>query len=124
LLVAASLVRTVVLRQQQLRVEQRHAQAIWLAESGVDRAVARSLADADYAGESWEVTLRDAGRDRAAKAEITVEPLADPPRRRIRVRAFWPADDPVQGVTHQQEIVIPPAVIPPAVIPAAAMGEN
>ena len=66
-------------------------QSLWLAEAGVERAVARLAAEEDYAGETWIIPGQQLSRDDAV-VRIKVEKVADRPERRsIRVEADYPS---------------------------------
>jgi hypothetical protein len=79
--------------REHVRAEERKLQAEWLVESGLGRAVAKLAAHADYSGEAWEVSPDDLGGSHPARATITVESIADQPRkRRVRVSADYPSD--------------------------------
>jgi Tfp pilus assembly protein PilX len=89
---------------QSHRHARRHAgelQALWLAESGLDRAVARLRADGEYAGEEWRPVVAGGGRVEIAVAKDESQPS----RRSIRVTANFP-DDPVYRAQHAAETTI------------------
>jgi type II secretory pathway component PulK len=81
-------------------------QAGWLAEAGVERAVARLAADAAYTGETWNVAAEElAGRNSAA-VKIRIETIDDQPDRRIvRVEADYP-DDPQYRARQLKQIAV------------------
>jgi len=54
-LICGVLVKLGVAYRDRVRTEERRLQAEWLAEAGVDRALARLARDPEYAGESWEI---------------------------------------------------------------------
>lgn len=58
---AASLTRTVLLQREQVIRDEWRLQAEWLADAGIDRAVARRNADPEYAGEEWRPEWNDSG---------------------------------------------------------------
>ena len=67
------------------------AQAIWLAESGIERAAGKLAADADYRGETWLVPAEQLAGDHDAAVLIQVGPdPEDPKRRLVSVRADYP----------------------------------
>jgi hypothetical protein len=69
----------------------RSLQALWLAEAGVERAAARLVADAKYAGETWDIPAKELANDGGAVVRIQVSPIADQPERRLlRVEADYP----------------------------------
>jgi type II secretory pathway component PulK len=91
-MLGASLVRTVAVSHQQLLREQLRMQAVWLAESGCDRAVSQLRRSSAYMGEVWSVPAEQLSADRTAVVRIRVE--ADPKseiRRIVAVTAEYPA---------------------------------
>ncbi len=84
-------------------------QADWLAESALDRALARLAREPSYAGESWslsaaELAIAGCSPDQAmAVVEIVVEPVAgQPEHRRVRAQATYPLGDPHAVKTSRQ----------------------
>ena len=76
-MLGASLIRTVTLSKQQLQREVLHTQAIWLADAGAARAIARLNAASDYTGETWSVPADQLTSGRTASVRITVVPQPD-----------------------------------------------
>ena len=116
MLISAALVRGLIFRHRQLRVDLQRQQAFWFAESAVQRALARSRASADYNGENWTVTMDFDGQPWTGRAEIHVQPAAtDANQRQITVDARWsdPSGDPdgAHSVLEQRQLTIelPPA---------------
>jgi hypothetical protein len=119
-LIGAALLKVSVAQRQLSKALERRLQAEWLAESGLDRALARLAADASYSGETWPIHARDLSLpDSAGSGEasapvsapagmitISVERVPDKAnRRRIRVRADFPLDPPRRS-RHSQQILI------------------
>lgn len=101
-----SLARTAALERQASRLRQWNLQALWLAEAGLERAVAQLGAAPDYAGETWSVTPEELSGRRGAAVKISVEPVAGrPEQRRIRAVADFP-DDPRDRCRCTKEIVV------------------
>lgn len=90
-----SWLRTAALERRALGERQNRAQAEWLAESALSRAVARLGADANYRGEVWKLSADELGFGQdSAEIEIVVEPPSDGGKRRtIRARADYPAEE-------------------------------
>jgi hypothetical protein len=66
-------------------------QAQWVAEAALERTAARLAANADYAGETWDIPAAELSGDHDAVAKIHVEKVADHPNRRlVRVEADYP----------------------------------
>src|SRR5712691_7856183 len=59
------LLKIVLLQNRQAGRELGRVQAVWLAESGLDRAASRLAGDSDYAGETWTIAAARLGGDRA-----------------------------------------------------------
>jgi len=79
-------------------------QAQWLAEAGVERAVARLAANAGYVGETWNVPAEELAGRHGAVVRIRAETPADQPDRRvIRVEADYP-DDPQHRCRQVKQI--------------------
>jgi type II secretory pathway component PulK len=71
----------------------RSLQAQWLAEAAVQRAAARLVADANYAGETWTIPAEELDGN-GGVARIRVEAVADKPgAHRVSIEADYP-DDP------------------------------
>ncbi len=85
--------KLMLVQQKTIELRSRQVQAGWLAESGVQRAAARLAADANYRGETWQISPADLnGRDGGTVA-IRVTPLPDKPdRRAVHIDADYPAD--------------------------------
>ena len=119
-LISGAVLKVSVAQRELARSQERRLQAEWLAESGVERAMARLARDRDYRGETWSLERPRSGAERAAptgtspaKAEtaaaritITVERVpAATNRRRIHVQADYPLD--AHGRSrHTKEIMI------------------
>jgi len=85
---------------------EKRAQAEWLAESGLSRAVARLVADKKYTGETWKVPGEALAGRAEARVEIAVEPLAEKSgKRRIRVQASYPAGE-ASGRARQTKTLV------------------
>jgi Tfp pilus assembly protein PilX len=86
-MIGGALLRTGLVQRRRIQMEERRLQALWLAESGLERAAAR-LADAhDYRGETWEVPAADLGGPWPGTVTIAVETTDAPPSRRTGARA-------------------------------------
>lgn len=91
IIVVATLVmaftRSLIAQGRADRVRRNHRQAAWLAEAGLDRAVAKSQADAQYRGETWR--LADDQIEGGADVLIEVETVNDNTQS-LRVVARFP----------------------------------
>jgi Tfp pilus assembly protein PilV len=106
-MIAGALLRVEAARREEVRSQERRLQAEWLAEAGIQRALARLAAEPAYTGETWNVEARDLGTADAATVTIAVErPPDDPKGRTIRARADYPRDPPRRARSTRQ-ITIP-----------------
>lgn len=82
---------------REVGLEQRRAQACWIAESAADRAAARLAADAGYSGEEWLLSADEVGGRYDAKIRIRVDRIeGQPDWCEVRVVADYPADLPLR----------------------------
>jgi len=103
-----------------VRAQEHRLQAEWLAESGLQRALARLAVDRDYAGEAWPISATDLGLPvqpaaarttqkadgAAAVVTIAVDRVeGGGTRRRIRVQADYPRDAPDRSRQSKQVII-------------------
>jgi Tfp pilus assembly protein PilX len=103
-MIAGALLRVGSAQREEIRAEERRAQAEWLAEAGLRRAIARLDADPGYSGETWNIDARELDSADAATVAITVErPPGDPKRLTIRARADYPRDLP-RRVRYSREL--------------------
>lgn len=77
--------------QQLVRRWHEKTQAVWLADAGLRRAIARVEADSAYDGERWQITAAQLGSLFDAEVEIQVKPL--------------PQSDPSENDSDQVEII-------------------
>ncbi len=105
-LLGLALVQTVLIHHRQTRLMGRQQQCFWLAEAGVQRAVAGLAATADYSGETWEVSAETLGAEPSAVVTIEVtEPAESPETRQIRVEARF-SGEPTQRIASLRELVV------------------
>jgi Tfp pilus assembly protein PilX len=92
-LLGGALVSLAGMEQEVLAARERECQAHWLAEAGIDRAIARLAADAAYAGDSWSLANEELAGRGPASVTVQVESLAGSPSRRLlTVEAVFPTD--------------------------------
>jgi len=117
MLLGAALLKIALAQRGINRDLERSMQAEWLVESGLERALARITADRDYTGETWSISAADLGLSEeglpgnsaqkpltAGVVTIVVDrPASKTNRRRIRVQADYPRDEPRRS-RHSQEI--------------------
>lgn len=113
-LISGVLLKTGIAHRDQVRAQERSLQAQWLAQAGIDRALARLAASPGYAGETWELAPRDlglpepkgAGHGPAALVMIKiVKPDSSPERRLIQVQADFPPDPP-RRARHSAQMLV------------------
>ena len=68
-----SWVKTAVLERRQLRALEDQAQAVWLAESGIERAAWQLLVNPAYAGETWQIAAAELGGQRGGVVTIRID---------------------------------------------------
>jgi hypothetical protein len=120
MLVSGALLKAGQAELDLIRAQERRLQSEWLAESGLQRALARLAADHDYAGERWAVPAAELGlaerarpgraasktNGAAALITIAIERVQGNPRGRlIRVQADYPRDEPVRA-RHSKNVLI------------------
>jgi hypothetical protein len=108
--VAAAILFTVlqgmVSHQRQLLIEQRQLQAQWLAQGGVDRAVAQLRKSADYRGETWRVPADELDGTAPGEVKINLDAVADQPDDlHLIVEANYPSDS-VHSSQQTREAII------------------
>jgi type II secretory pathway pseudopilin PulG len=92
-MISGAVIRVGMARRDELRAQERSLQAEWLAEAGIQRALARLAADPAYSGETWDISARDLDSADAALVTITVGPVPGVPKgRHIRAQADYPLD--------------------------------
>jgi type II secretory pathway pseudopilin PulG len=107
-LLAGVVVRGYLQSYRQLRQDQEKAQAEWLADSALARALAQRKLDANYAGETWQVELpRATGEPAPVVAIIRIQPATDQAQAdEIQIEARFPADDDRQ-ITSRRTLLLP-----------------
>jgi hypothetical protein len=98
--------KLILVQRKTIELTARQIQASWLAESGVQRAAARLAADANYRGETWNVSAEELGGRSGGSVTIHVEQPPDQPgRRTVHIDADFPSD-PQQRARVSREITI------------------
>jgi type II secretory pathway component PulK len=88
-----AVLQDVVHHHRQLLIGRQQLQAVWLAQAGVDRAVAQLRASPDYRGETWRVPADDLDGFGAAEVQIRLQPIADKSSDlHLTVEAEYPTD--------------------------------
>jgi hypothetical protein len=104
-ILAGVLLRRVGTERARVRATENRQQAVWLAESGLERAVVQLAASGDYKGETWKLPAEELGGPSAGEVQIHVERVPEQPRaRRIRAEADYPAGS-VLRVRQTRELI-------------------
>jgi hypothetical protein len=119
-LISLAMLKLGLAQHTQVRAQEHRLQAEWLAESGMQRALAALARDREYAGETWPIQARDLSLPEAPVPDgavvehaspaaivlITVErPPGFPDRRLIHVRADFPPDAPRRARHSKQRLI-------------------
>ncbi len=80
-MIGASMAKVALAHRKQIRHEQIHRQARWLAEAGIERAAAKLQDDSGYEGETWSIDAVELAERGAADVTIRVEPQSELPGR-------------------------------------------
>jgi Tfp pilus assembly protein PilV len=105
-IICAGLLKLAAARRNSAWAEERRAQSVLLAESGLERAGSRLAGSSDYAGETWAIPAQDFGGRGSATVLIRVEKLTDRPNhRKISVQADYPADSNLRSRASREIIV-------------------
>jgi len=106
-LICAGMIKLAFSRRTELSMDERRVQAAWLAESGVDRAVARLQASSEYSGETWNITSDELGGRGGASLLIQIEKVPDQSdRRKVRVQADYPVES-SHRARESRELIVP-----------------
>jgi Tfp pilus assembly protein PilX len=88
--ISVVVVRQIAAERRAVQMNYRGLQALWLAEGGIERAVARLAADPKYAGETWPIPAKELAANDSAVVRIQVETIAGQPERRsVRIEADY-----------------------------------
>jgi Tfp pilus assembly protein PilX len=93
-MMSAVLVKTALVQREQLERDAWQVQADWLAQSAMERALARLESDVGYAGESWAPVTSEGKSIGRVNIDIIPAVEGDTSVRRVRATADAP-DDPV-----------------------------
>jgi hypothetical protein len=104
--VVGTLVHALLIEHRQLHVHHQQLQAAWLAESGLQRAVARLRTDGEFSGETWSLPAEALGSDADGSVEIRVAPVEGRPHwRRVAATADYP-NDPQHRKRCSREVLV------------------
>lgn len=97
--------QSVVGHDRQMIKARHEVQAQWLAQAGIDRAVAQLRKSESYRGEIWHVPADELDGLDAAEVQIRVEPAEKSGELHLAVEARNPSD-PIHGVKQTREATI------------------
>lgn len=91
-MVCGATYRAIALDERLARHERQRAQAWWLAEAGLERAMARLASEPGFRGETWSIDAAELGESDGAIVNIQVRgDAADVRQREVVVTAQYPA---------------------------------
>lgn len=106
MLLGATLINGVLLNYRRTRSAEQQVQALWLADSGVQRARYMLEESPEYRGEVWKVAAADLGGSAAAVVTIEiVRDEEDQTKQTIVIEAVYPNDGQHRAVEHRELIV-------------------
>jgi hypothetical protein len=89
------LATTMTGEHRRMRQHERQLQSVWLAESGIERAVAQLQLNPNYEGEMWTRAAEATGQSFDGVVEIRIDRVgAAGPQRQVSVVADYPAELP------------------------------
>jgi Tfp pilus assembly protein PilX len=104
--ILCTLLEGVIRHERQVRDHRQLDQAVWLADAGINRAVAQLRQTDTYRGETWKVAAEELGGALGGKVTITVQPNDQQPGElRVLAQADYPDDD-VHRVRQSRETTI------------------
>ncbi len=81
-------------------------QSRYLAQSAIERAVARLRQNADYTGEEWQIAAGEINSRDSATVSIEVSNDKNKPEQRsVSVVARWPANSDLPSLTRKQILI-------------------
>jgi len=101
-----TLLQGVINHERQVRDHRQLDQARWLADAGIDRAIAQVRQSDAYRGETWKVSADELGGIADGKVTITVQAVDEHlGELRVTAQADYPDDD-VHRVRQSRETTI------------------
>lgn len=104
-LILLSVFKSSMSQRRQIRLEQRQIQAELLAESGLERAVAKLKNNDSYAGENWIINANQLDTRNAGLVKITVVKQDD--RHSVTVAAMFPKESRTQNRATRSLMLTP-----------------
>ena len=104
-LVGTAMARTVLLQRRSSRRVEQEQQSAWLADSALHRAQTKLAGDAEYKGETWNVSADQLQAGCSGVAVIRIESVDD--AKRIVIEAVYP-EHPLQRILQRREKLVGP----------------
>lgn len=105
-IIGASTLRSLAREHRQMSRYEYHLQAVWLAESAIERTVSQLRQNRDYAGETWMVPADEMGHGLGGTVQITVSQVKGKPNQRIvGAQADYPANS-VYQTRHSTSVTV------------------
>jgi hypothetical protein len=106
-IIVGGLLRMIHTQRVLVRSEERRLQADWLAESGVERALARLGDDPAYRGETWTLPAAELGGPEGGVVSISALPRPghEATERLVTVLADYPTE-PARRVRARRQVVV------------------
>ena len=101
-----AVLQSVVGHHRQMIKGRHELQSQWLAQAGIDRAVAQLRKSASYRGETWHVSADELDGLDAAEVQIRVEPVAEKSGELHLIVVARDPSDPVHCVKQTREATI------------------
>lgn len=106
LMLATALSRAAVVQHRQSQQGIHQQQTLWLAESGLQRAIFQLRKSPDYAGETWEVPANELDSTHTGLVTIRVQPSGSGDGKAdLQVTAQFPADK-ITAATYTRTLVL------------------
>ncbi len=106
----AAMIRSVLIQHRRTQLAGQQTQSMWLAESGVQRAMFQLQRSPKYRGEVWEISAATLGGTDSGRVTIEIESRDGDTRDwAIHVEAIYP-DHPRHRVVQHREVVVLEAV--------------
>jgi type II secretory pathway component PulK len=104
--ILCTLLQGVINHERHVRDHRQLDQARWLADAGIDRALAQVRQSGAYHGETWKVSADELGGISDGKVTITVQAVDEHPDEfRVIAQADYPDDD-VHRVRQSRETTV------------------
>ena len=114
MLLSAALAKRMLVFHQQEKLDESRLQAMWLVESGCQRALRAADASSDYRGETWHIPAGVSGSGASGVVTIRVEmPSAPATERIVTVTATYPENAARRFVLKREILFTPRKTVTP-----------